>query len=158
MDNKYITREDALNKTRRLCSKQEKCISELSKKLKDWHTNPEDIDGIIDRMIVEGFINENRFVKAFINDKIKLNKWGKRKVTYHLRLRGISESVIKTHLDDYNENDYFEMIKTELLKKSKTIILLNKNKLKLKLYRFSESKGYERNIVFRIFDDFFTFE
>ncbi|NOZ34188.1 MAG: hypothetical protein GXO80_02695 [Chlorobi bacterium] len=80
MQQKYITYQKALNKAMYLCSKAEKCKSDIRKKLYEWKANPDEYDNIINQLEEQKFIDEVRFVKYYVRDKFEFNKWGKIKI------------------------------------------------------------------------------
>ncbi|HKK82055.1 MAG TPA: regulatory protein RecX, partial [Prolixibacteraceae bacterium] len=84
----------ALSKCMALCSKSEKCISDIRKKLSNWQLPEEETQQVIDNLIDEKFIDEQRFAESFMRDKFRFNHWGKIKIIYHLKAKGISSGDI----------------------------------------------------------------
>lgn len=142
-------RSKALN----YCSKKEACRFDVEQKLKQWGADSETIDDLIDEMLENDFINENRYAKAFCNDKIKFNRWGKQKVMYALLQKQVAEAAVNQALAGIEESDYKDMITEEIRKKAKSIPAETDNiVIQQKLSRFAQSRGYEKDISIRIIE------
>ena len=150
---KKVSKEEAVERLRYTCSRSEKCLFDIRKKLSEWSLEGE-YDSISQNLLEEKFIDEERYTNSFVNDKIKFSKWGKLKVKYQLRMRGIDESIFVKALSDYSEVDYQKMIKNEIDKKNKSIKASDKYKRLQKLYAFAAQRGYETDIVREICDAF----
>ena len=121
-----------------------------------------EVEEIIDGLVKDDFINEKRFVKAYVNDKFRLNKWGKIKIEHGLKLKGISSELINKGLKQIDEKEYLNAL-AELIDKKKekkpgagrrskhsrgsgeqragSSSMLNK------LTRFAISRGFEAELV-----------
>src|SRR5574344_57000 len=84
-----------LNKSCKYCSRGEKSTFDIKRFLFKENLSDEELDFIIKNLIDNNFINEERYIAAFINDKIAFNKWGKNKIFYELISKGIDEKKIK---------------------------------------------------------------
>ena len=84
---KPITPGEALNKAAAYCTLCERCISEVSAKLTAWGVPFTEQEKIIARLIDEKFIDEARYCRAFVNDKLRFNRWGRIKIIATLRYK-----------------------------------------------------------------------
>ena len=144
---KKIKKEEALKKAQRLCAMQEKCTHDMELKLKDWGCEPENISFVITKLISEDFISDKRFAQIFVREKFRFNKWGKIKIGYQLKQKGISASDINTAFTEINENDYYNLLYHELTKKFKSQKASSQVEHRQKLYRFASSRGFESEII-----------
>ena len=80
MNIKKITKEEALKKAMRICSKQEKCKFDIKEKLYNLGLENIYINEIVDLLEKENFIDEERYCKFYVRDKYKLSKWGRKKI------------------------------------------------------------------------------
>eukprot|EP01156_Anaeramoeba_ignava_P003557 Anaeramoba_ignava/a223167_11.p2 GENE.a223167_11~~a223167_11.p2 ORF type:complete len:162 (+),score=11.28 a223167_11:181-666(+) len=140
-------KEAFLNKARRFCSSSERCCFDVKQKLRVWKALDIWHDEIIESLIHDGFISEDRFVNAYIHDKYKLNNWGKVKIRYNLQQKQIPSVLINKFLDDLDDEEYRSVAAKLMMKKVK---LTNKKEyeiLKNSVFRYMLSRGFEINII-----------
>ncbi len=152
MPDKRITYKEALSKAMYLCSKTEKCKSDIRKKLYDWKANPDDIEKILSELEKQKFIDEKRYAEYYVRDKFRFNKWGKIKIKTMLLQKQIPEKTINKALADIPEKEYIETLKYLLKQKEKTLNDGDYYKKKQKIIRFLTSKGFETDTVLRILE------
>lgn len=147
---KQLTFEQAYKRIANLCSKSEKCKSDIKTKLKIWKINSENSEEIISLLEKYNFINEKRYARFFVKDKLKFNKWGRLKIRRELENKKIPEEYIKTGLDEINHENYINILTKLLNQKAKTIKESDNYKKKIKLVRYASGKGFESEIIFKI--------
>ena len=118
----------------------------------EWNLT-EEFENISQKLLAENFINESRYALSFANDKIKFSKWGKLKVMYNLRMKGIDDSQIEAAVKEYPQNDYMDMIKKELAKKVKLLKENDKYKRLQKVTAFAAQRGYEHDLARNFFEE-----
>ena len=150
----YISEEKALKKAELICSKQEKCKYDIKKKLFDWELKPDSINKIINKLEKNKFIDEKRYSSFFVRDKFRFNKWGKIKILFTLRQKNIADKNILPALNEIDDKEYIKTLEKEIQKKQKLIKYENNYELKSKLLRFAESRGFEKELIFKTIDKF----
>jgi regulatory protein len=100
-----------LQKIQHYCSYQERCISEVEQKLKKLTVQNKMIPGIINQLQKEDYLDEERFAKAFSGGKFRLNKWGRRKIEFEMKIRGIPELMIQEGMAEIDETEYLQTLK-----------------------------------------------
>jgi regulatory protein len=148
-----ISAKAALSKVQFICSKQEKCCSDIRKKLQDWNISLDDQDEIIQSLIEDKFIDESRFTNFYVRDKYKFNKWGRIKISYHLKHKQIPEYIINEALNQINSEEYRENLHDILQSKLRSLKDDDVYQLKTKLYRFAQSRGFESQLSLNLIDD-----
>lgn len=143
----------ALSKAMALCSGREYCVSDICEKLMTWSVENNDADKIIAALVKENFINEARYANAYVNDKFKYNKWGKLKISAHLKAKKIPYDSIKDALDSIDNDLYINTIKSIMAEHRRSVKAKNQYDLKGKLLRYGLSKGFESNILYDILND-----
>jgi regulatory protein len=149
----HLTFQEALLKAQNLCSTEEKCKSDVRKKLFDWGVASDATEKIIAQLIAENFIDERRFARSFTRDKMRLNKWGKLKISFELNQRKLPKNVIIEAVSLIDENEYFELLKKETKKKLRSLNDKDPWVKKGKLHRYASSKGFESEMIFKVLDD-----
>jgi len=151
---KPVDSELVLQKIRYFCSYQERCIRDVEGKLKDWTVQKKIIPSIIKTLQEEGYLNEERFAKIYAGGKFRVNKWGRERIGFELRLKGISDEYIKKGLEEIGEEDYRQILKEILEKKQKELLPENGFTVREKIINFAHGKGYEFELIFSIIKEF----
>jgi regulatory protein len=147
---KIITPKQALERAKWLCAKQERCQSEIYKKLKEWGIEEENSEEIITQLIIENFIDEKRFAQLYSRSKFNQLKWGKIKISYELKQKGISEKCIQYGLQEIDNKVYIKTLQKEIEKKTKELKENNTFILKNKIIKYFYSKGYEPELTIEL--------
>jgi len=147
---KEYTLEELLHKAASYCSISEHCISEVEDKLNAWCIECDDKAKIINRLIDEDFINEKRYCAYFVKDKFRFNKWGKVKISYALKQKGLSDELINAALQTIDEGEYDEMLAALLKTKLTGLKYEFEYEKQGKLFRFAQSRGFENNVIERV--------
>ena len=136
----------------KLCSGKEYSSGEMMKKLLEWEIPEVVAQKILAELIVEKFIDDKRFAQAFVNDKLKFSKWGKIKISYMLKQKGVTEPFITEATGNIDTEVYEKILLTELQKKSKSIKATSAYEQKGKLIQFAASRGFEYEVASRVIE------
>ena len=140
---KQLTEEEMLHRAAAYCSTAERCIKDVRTKIKAAGLEEEASDRIIARLIKEQFINENRFARSFVNDKLRFNKWGRFKISFELRKKEIPENICNAALEEIDKKEYSDILMSLLKTKLKSIKDTDMRAVRLKLMRFAAGRGFE---------------
>ena len=135
------------------CSYQERCHQEVNKKLKSWGLTPKEIDFLINELIQFNFLNEERFARSFSRGRFRIKKWGKNKIRFELKKRGIYDKWINLAIEEIDEKTYFKTLIDLLEKKTEQENITNSNRRKLKIIDYLASKGYEYDLIRNALDE-----
>ncbi|WP_300703548.1 regulatory protein RecX [Bacteroides sp.] len=147
-----ITETEALNRVAAYCSTAEHCRAEIAEKLQRWGIAYDAIERILDRLEQDKYIDEERFCRAFINDKYRFAKWGKMKIKQALQLKKISSVTYHSFLNEIDEEEYLSILRDLLNSKKKSVRAENEYELNGKLMRFALSRGFEMKDIRRCID------
>ncbi len=143
-----LTLAEAISKARKYCAQEERCTRQVTSKLKSWKVQNKDILAVLEDLEREGFLNEERFARAFVRGKFNLNHWGRIQIRMHMKQLGISPDRINSGLEEIDDQHYMEELGRLLLKKNATIpTKTEKRTRQMKLVAFALSKGYERELI-----------
>ena len=134
-------------KAAQFCAYQERTQAEVREKLNELGCYGDDAESIIAELILENYINEERFAKAFAGGKFRLKKWGRIKIEYELRQKGLSEYCIRKGMEEIEDEAYHQSLEDLLAKKKKSLKETSQFILQKKLAQFAISKGYESSLV-----------
>lgn len=146
---KYMSYDRALHKAMYYCAYQERCLLDMENRFEAWRVKTADRDRIIDYLIAENYLNEQRFIEAFVRGKFVIKKWGKLKIQMGLRQKKVVDErlVAKAFETEIEEEEYLKTIEELIDKKSLLINETDALKKRDKLYRYMASKGYESELV-----------
>ena len=147
---KPITPAEALNKAAAYCTLCERCINEVSIKLTAWGILPAEQNKIIERLQSEGFIDEGRYCRAFVNDKLRFNRWGRIKITAALRDKRLPQELIKEAIEQIDEEEYTQVLRDVISIKHKELKGKEDYATQQKLIRFAASRGFEPGNILKI--------
>ena len=149
---KEMTEQEAFLQLATVCAQAEHCEKEMRDKLKRWDIDDAAQERIIQRLISERYIDDERYARAFVKDKIRYNKWGRRKVQQGLWLKQIAPEIQQRVLDEIDENEYLDVLRPLLRQKRKTIKAQNDYELNQKLVRFAFGRGFTFDIIRQCLD------
>jgi regulatory protein len=99
-------------------------------------------------LISEKYLNDERFACAYAKDKFRFNRWGKQKIAFMLRAKGISPEIIGRAFVEIEDSEYAEDLRKLLADKAKTIKAKDKYDLRNKLMRFALGRGFEPDQIY----------
>lgn len=150
---KHLSPTEALAKIQRYCAYQERSHKEVKSKLYDYGLYATQVEEIISQLITDGFLNEERFAKAYAGGKFRIKKWGKLKIKNELEFLGLTKNCIQRGLKEIESSDYTKTLKALIKKKSIEISEENRFKKRDKVARFVIGKGYEPEMVWEYVKD-----
>ena len=152
MAKKAITENEAYNRVAARCVQREYCRADWYRKLQEAGLTAQQTEKVLDRLEDEKFIDEERYSRSFVHDKLLYDRWGRIKITYSLRQKAISNEHISAALATIDEEEYVGILKEVLRLKSKSIKADSGYEHKQKLARFAASRGFEPGLVFKLLD------
>lgn len=150
---KTMTEQQALLKLTALCASSEHCSQEMEDKMKRWELPEDAIARNMEYLIKHQFVDDARFARFFINDKVKYNKWGRRKVEQALWMKHIPKELSDPVFEEMEDEVYLETLRPMLQNKFKTIKAKNDYERSMKLIRFALGRGYSMEIIRKCIDN-----
>ena len=128
------------------------------KELKDYLKNKEEdtiiIEEVIDKLIDNKYLDDDRFTKAFIKDKLNFTNWGDYKIKNELKRLGVNEEIIYNNISNIDNNIYYERISKIIDKDISTNKKYNGIKLKNKIYNHLLTLGYRKEKLISIIHNY----
>ena len=115
--------------------------------MKTFEVSPSDYPSYLTWLRENNYLNEARFVEIFVRSKFNQKSWGRTKINFELRKRGISASLLTSAWDGINDQDYIEKARALLQKKKDEIKSGTSPQRYQKCYNYGLSKGYESSLV-----------
>ena len=123
----------ALERIKSYCALQDRCQWDVLQKLNEWGLQQVTKDHILEMLITDKFVDEERFAVSFCRGKFRIKNWGKHKITNELKRKQISTICINIGLREINDNEYNQMLeklfhqKNRYFKRQKPFYKKNKN-------------------------------
>lgn len=137
-----ITEKEALLRLSSLCSQAEHCTYEMTEKMRRWELTDEEQARVVARLVADRYVDDERYARAFVADKIRYNKWGRRKVEQALWMKRIDEPIRKRVLDSVDPQEYIDVLRPLLAAKRRGVRAASEYELRTKLMRFALGRGF----------------
>ena len=137
-----------VEKIQSYCRYQERCTKEVRKKLYTLKTSNESTEKIISFLTNNDLLNDERFIKFFIQGKLRIKKWGKIKLKYELKSRGINYQIIETYINDIHDHEYisyFEEFSSNKIKYLKGTL----DQKKRSFINYFTYRGWENELIYQ---------
>lgn len=144
---KQKTEQEAYLTLASLCANAEHCQWEMLEKMRRWELSEDAQTRVMQRLINERYVDDERYARAFVKDKVRYNKWGRRKVEQALWAKHIEESIRQRVLDEVDDEEYLRILRPLLKQKRKATKADSEYELNAKLIKFAMSKGFTMDII-----------
>ncbi len=142
-----MTEQQVLQKLTALCSAAEYCCHDMTEKMRRWEVDEAVQARIMEYLIRERYIDEERYCRYFVKDKLRFNKWGRRKIEVALVQKRVPKEVISAALGEIDDSEYLEILRPLLRQKERSVKAKNDYELNMKLVRFAMSRGFDYEII-----------
>ena len=144
---KVIPPEKALIRGEELGARAERCEHELREKMRAWRIDSRDIEAIINSLTTRRFLDDSRFARAFVRDKYRFARWGRRKIAMALKQKRIDSDTIDEALEEINQEEYTAVLRTLLKAKAAHMDRPLSYDDRVKLFRFAVARGFETQLI-----------
>ena len=148
-----LTPDQVLDKMAKYCAYQERCVKDVREKLKTFDLPDEEKAKILDYLLDNRFVNDERFAMSFVRGKVNQSGWGMNKIRFHLIQKGIDKEIIDEALGQTDEEIYRQRLMDILKTKSKTVKAANDFEKKRKLAAYAMQKGFEGSLVWDVLEN-----
>ena len=148
-----MTEDQAFSKLSAMCARAEHCVHDVTEKMRRWQVPADVQERVINRLVSERYIDEERYCRAFVRDKLQYAKWGRLKIEQALRMKRIPEGVVARVFDEIEPSAYVETLRRVLEAKAKSVKADSRAELKAKLMRFAYGRGYSADDALPIIED-----
>jgi len=137
-----------IEKIQSYCLYQDRCIKEVKNKLYSFKVSSQLVENIVEYLIDNDYLNEERYTKMFIQGKLRIKKWGRIKLKYELRSKGIDIKTINEHINQINEEDYMNYFNEFSTSKIK-FLKGTKDQKKRSFINYFTYRGWENNLIYQ---------
>ena len=150
---KPLTGQQAYSRLTTLCARSEHCQHDMLEKMRLWGVPQEEQSAVMDRLVGERYVDDERFTRAFVRDKVRYGKWGRRKIEQALWQKRIDSELASSVLDEVDDDEYLAVLKPLLSQKLKNIRASSHRDMQARLVRFAMSRGFTMDIIRQCVDN-----
>ena len=144
---KEMTEHEVFLQLASLCAQAEHCQYEMTEKMRRWGVPDEVQARVMERLIAGRYVDDERFARAYIKDKVCYNKWGRRKVEQALWQKHIDEDIRQRTLDEVSDEEYLRVLRPMLRQKRPSVKAANDYERNQKLMRFALGRGFTLDLI-----------
>lgn len=122
-----------------------KCTKDVKDYLKDYDYSLSNY--VIERLKKERYLDDNNYIKAYVNTKVLLSNDGYYKIYNYLKNKELDVYTIKEELDLIDDDTWLEKIKKLVNTKLKSNSKYSKNMLMTKLKNYLKNLGYPDYLI-----------
>ena len=149
---KEVTEQGAYLQLAQLCARSEHCQHEMLEKMRRWGMTDEAQARVMQRLVSERYVDDERYARAFVRDKIRYNKWGRRKVEQALWMKRIDDDIRERVLGEVDDDEYINVLRPLLKQKRRSTKAQSDYELNQKLVKFALSRGFTFDIIRQCMD------
>ncbi len=142
-----MTEQEVLLKLTSLCASAEHCSYEMLEKMRKWDIDEQTQAKVMAYLTKEKYIDDERYCRFFVKDKIRFNKWGRRKVEQALYMKHIPSEISRPVLDEVPDSDYLSVLRPLLKSKERSVKAKSEYEKNMKLIKFALGRGFTFDII-----------
>lgn len=159
---KKMTEQEALAKLMTICSQSEHCSGEMVEKMRKWELEETAQARIMEQLVKGKFVDDERFTLAFAKDKLRYNKWGRRKIEQALWLKHIPNDISQRVLDELgiggdsrsdDDSEYVQILRELLRNKARSVKAKNTYERNGKLIKFALGRGFSMDVIMKVIEE-----
>lgn len=144
-----LTPESAYARLEVLCNRAEHSTGELRDRLRRWGLTPGDANSVIERLASRRLVDDSRFARMFVREKIEYCGWGRRKIAMALRAKGVDAETTAETLDDIDTEIYDSRLTEIVGRKLRSLPDPASYESRTKAFRFAVGRGFEPDRVIK---------
>ena len=150
---KPITEQEALQKLSALCARAEHSSGEMLEKMRRWQLSEDARERVLDRLIDEKFVDDERFARLFVREKIRFDRWGRRKIEQALYQKGVASDISRRVLNEVDDEAYVAELKKLIAAKRRSVQAESDYEMRAKLTKYALGRGFGYNVIRQCIDD-----
>ena len=147
-----INSQQAFSRLASLCARREYCQHDMLEKMRQWGLSEEDQAKVMQQLTEGRYVDDERFTRAFVNDKVRYGKWGRRKIEQALWVKRIDEGIVSSVLDEVDDEEYLAVLRPLVKQKLRTTRADSDYELRMKVMKFALSRGFTMDLIRQCLD------
>jgi len=140
-----FSKEQIIFKLEAFCAYQERCTQEVRTKLERLGADESLSMEVIKLLKENRFLDDKRFVEAYVQGKVRIKKWGRQKIKAALFQKRIDAKLIQEGIYAFISDEEYQLVIESLVERKNRELSSEKNPQikKQKLMRFLLSRGFQ---------------
>lgn len=135
-----------------LCARAEHSSGEMLEKMRRWQLSEDARERVLDRLIDEKFVDDERFARLFVREKIRFDRWGRRKIEQALYQKGVASDISRRVLDEVDDEAYVAELKKLIAAKRRSVQAESDYEMRQKLTKYALGRGFGYNVIRQCID------
>lgn len=144
-----IDEHTALLRLAALCARGEHSSGEMRTKMRRWLLPEDAQERVLERLVADGYVDDERFARIFVRDKLRFNHWGRAKIAQALHVKGVAADIASRLLDDVSDEEWLSVLRPLLEQKARSVTGRNDYERRGKLIRFALGRGFQIPVISR---------
>ena len=149
---KEMTAQEAFSRLASLCAKSEHCEHDMTEKMRLWGVDADTQAQVMEKLVSGRYVDDERYARAFVRDKIRYGKWGRRKIGQALRMKRINDDIVDDILDAIDDEEYLNVLRPIVKQKLRTTHAANDYELRMKVTKYVLGRGFTLDIIRQCLD------
>lgn len=146
---KTISADRAHEQMKRACARKEYCAYDIRRKLERMNLPEGVAEGIIRGLKEERYIDEERYIRSFISDKVRFNKWGRKKIEFALLQKQLPRQAVEKAFSEYRDGELSRSLPALLERKWASVTGNSLYEKESKLIRYALGRGFTMDEITR---------
>ncbi len=125
-----------------LCARSEHCESQVRQKLRVAGVDADEADDIVAQLRHDGYIDDDRYARAFASDRLRFAHWGRVKIACALRAAALPERSICMALDALDDDEYRRVLRQTVEAKARTLGDMDERARWHRIMAFAAQRGF----------------
>ena len=141
-----------MQKLSALCARAEHSSGEMLEKMRRWQLSEDARERVLDRLIDEKFVDDERFARLFVREKIRFDRWGRRKIEQALYQKGVASDISRRVLDEVDDEAYVAELKKLIAAKRRSVQAESDYEMRAKLTKYALGRGFGYEVIRQCID------
>ena len=145
--NKEMTAAEAFPRLAALCAKGEHCQHDMLEKMRRWGLADEEQAQVMEKLTGGRYVDDERYARAFVSDKIRHGRCGRRKIEQALRMKRVDDDTVARVLDDVDADEYLSALRPLIKQKLKATRATSDYERRMKVTKYALARGYTFDLI-----------
>jgi regulatory protein len=147
-----MTVAEAFTRLAALCAKGEHCQYDMLERMRRWGMDDDGQAQVMEKLTDGKYVDDERYARAFVSDKIRYGKCGRRKIEQALRMKHIADDAVARVLGEVDDEEYLSILRPLIRQKLKSTSASSDYERRMKVTKYALGRGYTFDIIRQCLD------